>query len=277
MLARTLALFLLLAAPAAALTAEPVRTESAPGALPEAAKAAPSRQEPGLTELVDKANKALRGNSSRGRLTMTIVTPQWKRSLEVEGWNQGREMALLRTPPPPKDRGNITLRRKNEMWLWMPKVERVIKVPPTMMHSSWMGSDFTYEDIVKADSIAKDYEHRLLEKTQEADRAVYKIEGLPKPEAPVVWGRIVLWVALYKTQEAVPLREEDFSERGDLIRTIVLSDIKRMGGVLVPARLECLPARKPGQKTMLQYHELEFDLPLGEDFFSLSRLQKGVR
>jgi hypothetical protein len=226
-------------------------------------------------EIVDRANKALRGDSSHGRLTMTIVTPSWERSLEVEGWNLGRQMAYLVIHAPPKERGNTTLRRKEEMWVWLPKVERVVKIPSTMMHNSWQGSDFTYEDIVKADSVVKDYTHKVLSKKSESDRAVYEIEGLPKPDAPVVWGRVVMTVALYGQDEVVPLKELDYSERGELIRTINLSEIKRMSGRLIPTRLECVPSRKAGQKTTLTYHDIEFDIPLKDSFFSLARLQKG--
>lgn len=237
--------------------------------------AAASAAEPDIHELIDKANKALRGDSSRGRLVMTIETPEWKRSLEVEGWNKDRNMAFIVIRSPAKERGETTLRRRNEMWVWLPKVERVIKIPPTMMHSAWQGSDFTYEDIVKADSIVKDYTHKLLSTRKEEGRTVYHIEADPKPDAPVVWGKVITDVALYDDQSVVGLREEDYSERGELIRTITLSDIKMMGGRRVPSRLECAPAGKKGQRTILQYKELEFDLPLSDDFFSYQRLQKG--
>ena len=229
-----------------------------------------------IKDLVDRSNKALRGDSSHGRLTMTIETPSWKRELDIEGWNRGREMAFIKIHAPAKEKGNVTLRRKNEMWVWLPKVERVIKIPPTMMHSSWQGSDFTYEDIVKADSVVKDYDHKLLGETKEADRAVYRVEGIPKADAPVVWGRVELTIADYGG-EIVPLEEKDFNERGDLIRTITLSGVKRMGGRLVPSKLECVPARKPGQKTTIEYHSLEFDVPLEDSFFSLSRLQRTAK
>jgi hypothetical protein len=242
--------------------------------LPQKIQAQP-QTELTLHEIVDRANKTLRGDSSHGTLSMTIVTPKWTRNVEIEGWNRDRQMAFIKILAPAKDRGSVTLRRKNEMWLWLPKVERVIKIPPTMMHNAWQGSDFTYEDIVKADSIVKDYEHRLLDKSREGERMVYKIEALPKPEAPVVWGKVLMWVAVYGGEEVVPLKEEDYSERGDLIRTIFLSDIRRVSGRRLPMRLECLPAKKPGQKTVLEYHSLEFDLPLSDEFFSYSRLQKG--
>ena len=237
--------------------------------------------EPGFTELaaiVDKANKALRGDSSHGRLIMTIETPEWKRSLEVEGWNKDRNFAFIVIRSPAKERGNTTLRRRTEMWAWLPKVERVIKIPPTMMHNTWQGSDFTYEDIVKADSITKDYTYKLLKTTKEADRTIYHIEALPKRDAPVVWGRVLLDVALYDSDQAViALNELDYSERGELIRTITLSDIKMLGGRRVPTRLECVPAKKKGQRTILQYLELEFDFAIDESFFSYQRLQKGGR
>lgn len=237
--------------------------------------AAPLRAELDVKDLVDRANKALRGDSSRGRLSMTIETPEWKRTLEVEGWNKDRTYALLVLRAPAKERGNTTLRRKTEMWVWMPRVERVIKIPPTMMHAAWQGSDFTYEDIVKADSIVKDYTHKLLRTTKADGRTIYRIEAVPLPDAPVVWGKVISEVAVYDEDQAVvPLLEEDYSERGELIRTITMSDVKMLGGRRVPARLECLPAKKPGKRTVLQYKELEFDVPMTEDFFSYQRLQK---
>jgi len=243
--------------------------------LASAAAAAAPAGDLDVKDLVDRANKALRGDSSRGRLTMTIQTPEWSRSLEVEGWNKDRTLAFIVIRAPAKDRGETTLRRKNEMWLWLPKVERVIKIPPTMMHSSWQGSDFNYEDIVKADSIVKDYDHKLLSKKHEEGRTVYHIQADPKPDAPVVWGKIITDVALYDDQSVVPLLEEDYSERGELIRTITLSDVKILGGRRVPSKLVCVPSNKPGQKTTLVYHDLEFDLPLKDSFFSYQRLQKG--
>lgn len=232
--------------------------------------------EPSIRDLIDKANKALRGDSSHGHLVMTIETPEWKRSLEVEGWDKDRTFAFIKILSPAKERGNTTLRRVNEMWVWLPKVERVIKIPPTLMHSAWQGSDFTYEDIVKADSIVKDYTHKLLGTVKEKDRTVYHVEATPKPDAPVVWGKVLTDVALYDDDGSViPVNELDYSERGELIRTITLSDVKVMSGRRVPSKLECVPAKKKGQRTTLHYKELEFDIPLEDSFFSYQRLQKG--
>ncbi|MBI4056593.1 MAG: outer membrane lipoprotein-sorting protein [Elusimicrobia bacterium] len=228
-------------------------------------------------DIVDKANKVLRGDSNHAVITMTIVTPSWTRSLDIEGWNRDRQEALILIHAPPKDKGTTTLRLKKEMWLYKPEVERVIKIPPTMMHSSWMGSDFTYEDIVKADSIVKDYTHKIVGSKKEKDWDYYDIEALPKPDAPVVWGRIILSGRVYSDGTVIPMIEKDYSERGELIRTMEMSDIQKMGGRRVPTLLTCISNKKPGQKTVLKYHKIEFDVKFPQNFFSLARLQKGIK
>ncbi|MFH2202962.1 MAG: outer membrane lipoprotein-sorting protein [Elusimicrobiota bacterium] len=234
--------------------------------------AAAAEKTPG--QIVDEANKLLRGNSSHTRLTMTVVTPKWTRALDIEAWNKGREMAYILIHDPPKEKGTTTLRRGSEMWTWMARVERLLKVPPTMMHSSWQGSDFTYEDIVKADSIFKDYTHRLVKVTPGKPYAVHRIEATPKPDAPVVWGKIFFEAGVYPDGWVIPLGEEDYNERGELVRTIRLGEVKIMDGRRVPSRMECLPERKKGRRTVIQYREIQFDIKVPDSFFSVSRLQK---
>ena len=225
-------------------------------------------------DIVDRANKSLRGDSSHTKLTMTVVTPKWKRELTIEGWNKDRKKAFIVIHKPAKEKGTTTLRRGADMWMWMPRVERLLKVPPTMMHSSWQGSDFTYEDIVKADSIVKDYTHKLIKKTKGKPYDTYVFEATPKPDAPVVWGKIIFTTGVYPDGWVVALKEEDYNERGNLIRTITLSEIKLMDGKRVPTRLVCEPKRKKGRKTILKYHILEFDIDIKDSFFSLSRVQR---
>lgn len=227
-------------------------------------------------EVVDKANKVLRGDSSHARVTMRIETPEWSRELELEAWHKGRTRALIAIHAPPKEKGTRTLRRDEEMWMWMARVERLLKIPPTMMHSSWQGSDFNFEDIVKADSIVKDYEHRILEveAIHEGGFDRYRIEAIPKPDAPVVWGKVLFDAGVFPNGWIIPLREEDYSERGELSRVIELSEVKEMGGRKVPTRLECVPQKKPGRRTVLSYREIEFDMDLKDSFFGVGRLQK---
>lgn len=226
------------------------------------------------TEIVDAANKLMRGDSSHTELSMSVVTPKWERTLELEAWNKGRAMAYILIHAPKKEKGNTTLRRGPEMWSWMARVERLLKVPPTMMHSSWQGSDFTYEDIVKADSIVKDYTHKTEKVTQEKEYTRHRIEATPKENAPVVWGKVIFEAGVYPDGWIVPLREEDYNERGEIVRTIVLSDIKVMDGKRVPTRMECSPKGKKGRKTVILYKTFDFDVNLPDSFFSVSRLRK---
>src|SRR6185295_3761381 len=157
---------------------------------------------------------------------MTIINPKWgERTMEVEGWNRQREFAFISILAPAKAKGDVTLRRMNEMWVWIKHVEQVTKIPASMMHSSWMGSDFTYEDIVKADSVVKDYTHQIVNQKKEGDFTHYVIEGIPKPDAPVVWGKVIIELKV-DDQGVLPVGEQDYSERGEHMRTIRFSDVK---------------------------------------------------
>lgn len=228
------------------------------------------------TELADKSNEILRGQSSHARVTMEITTPRWARTLEVEVWNQGRHQALMRIHLPAKERGNGTLRIEKEIWNWLPAVERVIKIPPSMMHASWMGSDFTFDDMVKADSVVKDYTHKILEEKKEGNKTVYTIEATPRPDAPVVWGKVLLTLS-EEDGRVLPVLEEDYSERGEHMRTIRFGNVREMGGRVIPTKLECIPHKKPGQKTAILYRQFDVDVPFGPDFFGLSTLQKPLQ
>lgn len=227
-------------------------------------------------ELVDEANKLLRGQSSHSKISMRITTPKWKRTLEIEAWNYGREKSLMRIHSPAKERGNVTLKIGKELWNWLPSVERVIKIPPSMMHASWMGSDFTYEDVVKADSIVKDYDHKVVEKSSDGGRVRYLIEALPKRDAPVVWGKILFSVAV-ENDAVIPVKEEDYSERGEHIRTLIFSEIKTMGVKRIPTKIECVPLKKNGHKTTIFYRLFESDLTFEPNFFGLRRLQEPLK
>lgn len=229
-------------------------------------------------EIIDKANKVLRGDSSYAELSMSIATPEWERTLEMEGWNEGRKMALIIVHKPAKDRDTTTLRRGEQMWMFLPKVERTIKIPPTMMHSSWMGSDFTYEDIVKADSVVTDYTHSILKRESKGEYEEFVIEALPKDDAPVVWGKVIMEGRVYADNtDVIPLVERDYSERGELIRTITMSEVEWVQGHRVPTKLECVPHKKAGRKTTLKYHKIVFDKEYPKDFFGLQRLQRRRR
>jgi outer membrane lipoprotein-sorting protein len=221
--------------------------------------------------IVQRADEKVRGRSSEGEATIQIVRPTWKRELLVHSWTLGNDYSIILIKAPARDKGTAFLKRKKEVWNWAPTIERTIKLPPSMMTQSWMGTDFTNDDLVKESSMVTDYTHRLLGEEAVAGRPCYRIELLPRPEAAVVWGKVLLWI---DTQDYLQLRSEFYDEDGQLVNTMHGSDIRLLGGRLLPARLEMIPADKPNQKTVLLYRTLRFDIPITEADFTVQRLRQ---
>ena len=217
--------------------------------------------------LVRQVEQQYMGASSRAQTTMLVKTSHWERSLEMEAWSLDRDYFLVRILEPAKERDVATLKRYREVWNYLPKVDRVIKVPPSMMGGSWMGSHITNDDLVKANHIEKDYNLRLIEETD----TYFLVECLPKADAAVVWGKIVY--RINKTPQ-VPEQVDYYDEEMVRVREIHFDDVQQIGDRIVPMRLTVLPLEKPDEQTILHYRELVFDLPLDETYFSLRNLKK---
>jgi outer membrane lipoprotein-sorting protein len=221
-------------------------------------------------EIVDEVDRLLRGESSRGRVTMEIVTENWSRALEIRVWSLGTDYALARVLSPAKEAGTATLKIDQEVWNYLPRVDRTIKVPPSLMMGSWMGSHFTNDDLVKESRLIEDYDVEIAFEGARDAVEVWEFALTPLPEAPVVWGRIDMQV---RKRDKMPTWARYYDERGRLERTITLSDYRTMGGRLVPARMDVVPADEPDERTTMLYEELEFDVGLTPDFFSLRNLR----
>ncbi len=222
-------------------------------------------------EIIRKVEDKMRGESSRSIMTMTIVRPDWKREITMKAWSLGRDYSLILITAPARDKGQAFLKRDNEMWNWQPSIDRVIKLPPSMMLQSWMGSDFTNDDLVRESSISEDYVHRLKADSVIDGKAVFQVELTPKPEAPVVWGKIIAFVdkELYN-QVLVRYYDED----GVLVNTLVLSNVRPIGGKQLPTKMEMIPAENPDHRTVVEYLELEYDVGLTENFFSMQNMKR---
>ena len=221
-------------------------------------------------EIVDEVDRLLRGESSRGRFTMEIVTEHWSRSLEIRVWSLGTEYALARVLAPAKEAGTATLKIDEEVWNYLPRVDRTIKVPPSLMMGSWMGSHFTNDDLVKDSRLIEDYEIEIAFEGRRDGEEVWEFALIPKPEAPVVWGKIVMQV---RKRDKMPTWMRYYDERDRLERTMTLSEFRVMGGRLVPTVTDVIPADEPNERTTVRYEELEFDVGLSPDFFSLRNLR----
>jgi hypothetical protein len=223
-------------------------------------------------EVVRHVDDLFRGESSRGRVAMEVVTARWTRSMEMEMWSLGRDYSLVRVLAPARDAGTATLKVEKDIWNYLPRVDRTIKVPGAGMGGSWMGSHFTYDDLVRESSLVDDFEVALAFEGVRDGVRIWQFRLTPRPEAPVVWSRIELDV---RQEDLMPLRSRYYDDRGGLARTMVFSDFRRMGGRLVPALLSMEPEDKPGERTTIRYTDLRFGIGLDRAFFSLQRLRGG--
>jgi hypothetical protein len=225
-------------------------------------------------DIVDQVDRLMRGNSSRGTVTMEIVTAHWARTMELRVWSLGTQYALIRILSPAKDAGTATLKAGNEIWNYLPRVDRTIKVPSSLMGAAWMGSHFTNDDLVKESRIIDDYDITIGYEGPRDGVDVWEFVLTPKPEAAVVWGKIEEQV---RQSDLMPTWGKYYDERGQLTRTISFSDYRRMGGRLVPAVMTVLPTDKPAERTVLRYTDLAFDVGLDPAFFSLRQLRSEAR
>jgi len=227
----------------------------------------------GLTakEIIQKADDKNRGLSSQGEMTMTIIRPDWSRSVSMKSWSKGKECSMVLITDPAKDKGQVFLKLKNDMWNWMPAIDKLIKIPPSMMLQSWMGSDFTNDDLVRESSIVIDYTHKLLGEETIRGQDCYKIELTPLPDAPVVWGKVIMWITAAGYDQ---WKAEYYDEDNHLINVSNSYDIKKMSDREVPTKIEIIPQNKTGQKTVLQINRIQFNIKMDDSFFSQQNMRK---
>ena len=222
-------------------------------------------------EILDKVDDLWRGDSSHGTMSMTITTAHWTRTLTIESWSKGKQKSLMRILAPKKEKGTTTLRSGNNIWNYLPKVKRVIKLPSSMMASSWMGSHFTNDDLVKESRMADDYTFTITFRGEREGRDVGEVTCIPKPDAAIVWGKVVVMV---EEESYLPISLLYYDEDLNLARTMTFTDVGQMGGRIMPRLMRIIPTDKPQESTVIKYHEFVFNLPLKDTMFSLRSLQR---
>jgi outer membrane lipoprotein-sorting protein len=220
-------------------------------------------------EIVRDALNHWRGLSSQGAMTMTIHRPDWERSMSMQTWTQGEKRSLVRVTAPRKDRGNGTLMDDNNMWTFSPKINRVIKVPSSMMSQSWMGSDFSNKDISRADDIVEQYDHTLLSESEVDGHVVYEIQSIPHEDAAVVWGKEVLVVR----DDNVLIEHRFYDQDGELVKSLQTLEIGEMGGRTVAVQQRMVKEDEPDDWTEIIVDAVEFDVELSDNVFTLSNLR----
>ncbi|EHZ2589923.1 outer membrane lipoprotein-sorting protein [Vibrio parahaemolyticus] len=221
-------------------------------------------------DIVQKSDQAMRGKSSYSEATMEIVRPDWTRSMTMKSWTKGTELSLVLVTAPAKDKGSASLKRHREMWNWVPSIERIIKIAPSMLSQSWMGSDFTNDDLINQSSIVVDYQHALVGNDSFEGDKVWVIEATAKPDAPVVWNKVSLWISQSTYLQRKVEFYDEFDERVNVLTTY---DVKELGGRKIATRMEMKPVDKPGNKTIFTTHQAKFDFDINDDFFSQQQMK----
>jgi outer membrane lipoprotein-sorting protein len=212
-----------------------------------------------------------RADSSAATVSMRVVTANYSRAVTMESWSLGKDKSLVRIIAPLKEKGTATLKSGSAIYTYLPKTDRTIRLTSSMMSGSWMGSHFTNDDLVKESRLADDYDPEITFEGVREGRKIIEFALTPRPEAPVVWGRIVTTVL---ADGYLPLFSSYYDEDGRLARTINFTDLKVMGGRRLPAVMHVVPADKPGEYTELVYEKISFGQPLTEAFFSLQEIRR---
>lgn len=202
---------------------------------------------------------------------MAVIRPKWTRTITMKSWSLGREYSMTLITAPAKDKGQVFLKRGSEMWNWVPAINRMIKLPPSMMSQGWMGSDYTNDDILKESSIVVDYDHKFIGEENISGLDCWKIELMPKEDAAVVWGKVIKWIS---KKEYWQMKTEYFDEDSELIRTEIASNVKQYGDRKLPSHIEIIPADKPGHKTVLDVLSAQFNIKIDEGFFSQQNMKR---
>lgn len=229
-------------------------------------------------ELARRSEDNMRSERTYIAAKMTVVSPRLSRPRVVvfHSWeNTPEKKSLIRIDRPAKDKGTGFLKLHPNLWMYVPRVERTVRVPPSMMLQSWMGSDFSNDDLVRESSELEDYDHELLGfdpgTKGEIDRPSYVIEYRPHEDAAVVWGSIVAWLDV---ESGAPLRQDFFDEDGERIRTMRFSDFRTIGKRFVPHHWSMTPLDKPGHSTTIEVEEVQYDLEFESDIFTTRNLKR---
>ena len=216
-------------------------------------------------EIIEKADAKMRGTSSYSEIRITTVRPKWEKEMTLKTWTQGSDYSASLVMSPAKEKGSVFLKRKNEVWNYLPSLERTIKLPPSMMMQSWMGTDLTNDDLVKQSSTVVDYTHQILGTETLEGLECWKVELIPKEEATVVWGKIITWID--KT-DYMQMKMEFYDEDEELINLMTGTKVKTFGDKKLPSIMEFKPMDNEGNKTVIEYLVWDFDIEIADNYFT---------
>ena len=226
--------------------------------------------EPEVEDIIRRIDELYRSKTSQAEMEMHIVSPHYERTLKMQVWTKGMDRTFIRITSPKKERGVATLRIKNEMWNYLPKVNKTMKISPSMMMGSWMGSDFTNDDLVRESSLIDDYTYQVVTPEKASEDLLY-VELIPKEDSAIVWGKIMTAV---RSKDYIPMWQHFYDEKGKLMRVLNFKEVKKFGRKTVPSVMEMIPQNKKGHKTVVRWVSAKFDTRIEDQIFTRRNLQK---
>lgn len=226
-------------------------------------------EQPDPGNLLQKAFDNWRGNSSHTTVTMTVHRPGWEREMSMDSWTRGEDDALVRFTAPSKDAGNATLKLGNDMWIFNPRLNQIIKLPASMMGQSWMGSDFSYNDLAKANDVLTKYTHKLLGSRAMDGHTAYEVQALPKPDAATVWGKQLVTVR----DDGVLLSETYFDQDMKPVKEMTTERVDELGGRPYPVVMTMKKSGNDDEWTRIEFRTGRFNIDLPDALFTRSNLR----
>lgn len=226
--------------------------------------------QPKVEDIIKHIDQLYRSKTSEAEMEMHIVTPHYERTLKMQVWTKGMDKTFIRITAPKKEQGVATLRIKNEMWNYLPKVNKTMKISPSMMMGSWMGSDFTNDDLVRESSLIDDYTYQMVTPEEESEDLLY-VELIPKEDSAIVWGKIITAV---RANDYIPMWQHFYDEKGKLMRVLNFKEVKKFGEKTVPSVMEMIPQNRDGHKTVVRWVNAKFNTRIDDRIFTRRNLQK---
>tara|TARA_B100000315_G_scaffold190005_1_gene179961 strand:- start:10352 stop:11092 length:741 start_codon:yes stop_codon:yes gene_type:complete len=224
-----------------------------------------------VLRILEELDDLYRSSSAHGFMSMQVKTAHYTRTMRLESWASGKDKSLIRIIAPLKERGTSTLMYGKNIYTYLPKTDRTIRLTSGMMGGSWMGSHFTNDDLIKESRMSEDYDATITFEGIRKGQSVIEFTLIPKPLAAVVWGKIVLTI---EAKNKIPLSYIFYDEDMEVVRTMTFSDVKDLGGRVIPLVLRVIPIDKPGEYTEVVYENMEFEIPIKDSFFSIARLKR---
>ncbi len=221
--------------------------------------------------IIEKANNLRYGETSIGGMDMTLVRPTWKRSISMKMWTKGTAYSMVIITAPAKEKGQVFMKRENEMWNWIPKISRMIKLPPSTMSQGWMGSDYTNDDMMNEGALVDKFKHNIIKTEIFENMKCWVIESIPQEDSDVIWGKKITWIS---QDGFFTLKTESYDEDLFLVKTEISSDIIQMGGKKLPSKFVIIPEDNPGNKTIVILKNITFNDEIKDSFFSQQNMKR---